>query len=54
MLNRFQVWDGTGTGLSRTAIYAIIGGCAAAVVLIIVIVVVVVCRNKYSSVSQNP
>jgi hypothetical protein len=50
----YAMWDGTGSGLSMTTIYAIIGGCAAGVLLIVIIVVAVVCRNKYSSVSQNP
>lgn len=52
---RYAVFDGTGSGgLSRTAIYAIIGACVGVVLIIIIVVVVVVCKNKYSEVSQNP
>jgi len=47
-------WKGTGEGgLSKTALWGIIGGVAAFVVIIVVIVVVVVCRKKYSAVSTN-
>ena len=41
-------------GLSKTAIYAIVGASVGVVLIIIIVVVVVVCKNKYSEVSQNP
>lgn len=48
-------WDGTGgSGLSRTVIYAIIGGVLGVLVIVGIIVGVVCYRNKYSAVSQNP
>jgi len=52
---RYAVSDGTGSGgLSKTAIYAIVGASVGVVLIIIIVVVVVVCKNKYSEVSQNP
>ena len=41
-------------GLSKTAIYAIVGASVGVILIIIIVVVVVVCKNKYSEVSQNP
>jgi len=52
---RYAVSDGTGSGgLSKTAIYAIVGASVGVILIIIIVVVVVVCKNKYSEVSQNP
>ena len=50
------IWDGTGSGgLSKVAIYAIIGACAAVVLIIIIVVAVVLCKKyRYDAVSQNP
>jgi len=49
------IWDETGSGLSATAIYAIIGACAAVVLIIVVVVAVVLCKKyRYDAVSQNP
>eukprot|EP00093_Oithona_nana_P006503 06503.XXX_222917_221780_1 [CDS] Oithona nana genome sequencing. len=49
------IWDETGSGLSTTAIYAIIGACAAVVLIIVVVVAVVLCKKyRYDAVSQNP
>merc|ERR1712223_1601322 len=47
-------WDGTNSGLSKTALYAIIGASAGVVLIILIVVIVCVCKNKYSEVSQNP
>ena len=52
--DEYAVWDGTGSGLSNTQIYIIIGSVGGVIVLIAIILIVVFVTRKYSRVPQEP
>jgi len=52
--DEYAVWDGTGSGLSDTQIYIIIGSVGGVIVLIAIILIVVFVTKKYSRVPQEP
>merc|ERR1712226_822607 len=52
--DEYAVWDGTGSGLSSTQIYIIIGSVGGVIVLIAVILIAVFVTKKYSRIPQEP
>jgi len=52
--DEYAVWDGTGSGLTNTQIYIIIGSVGGVIVLIAIILIVVFVTRKYSRVPQEP